>query len=131
MDSIPNRNIKVVMGDFNAKVGQGSTNVACGNFGLGEQNIRSEDLLEFRSSNNLTIANTLFQKHPRHSTFGSHQTIEPEIRLITSYSAKNGKATLKMSEKGQGQTAIAITNSSWWKPDFDSKRWSIRCLPLD
>ena len=66
MDSIPNRDIKVVMGDFNAKVGQGSTNMACGKFGLGEQNIRGEDLLEFCSSNNLTIANTLFQKHPRH-----------------------------------------------------------------
>ena len=66
MDSIPNRDIKVVMGDFNAKVGQGSTNVACGKFGLGKQNIRGEDLLKFCSSNNLTIANTLFQKHPRH-----------------------------------------------------------------
>ena len=47
---------------------------------------------------------------PAISTLGSHQTIEPGIRLIISYSAKNEKATLKMSEQGQGQTATVITN---------------------
>ena len=38
----------------------------CGKFGLGDQNERGADLLEFCQSNNLIIANTLFEHHPRH-----------------------------------------------------------------
>ena len=64
MDSIPNRDIKVLMGDFNAKVGQGSTNAAGGKFGLGEQNVRGEDLLEFCSSNNLANCKYVVSKTP-------------------------------------------------------------------
>ena len=65
MDSIPNKDIKVVLGDLNAKVGRQLTNSAvCGKFGLGEQNARGEDLLEVCSSNNLFIANTMLQKQP-------------------------------------------------------------------
>ena len=67
VDIIPNRDVKFVMGDFNAKVGKQDTpNATCGKFGLGQQNERGEDLIDFCSSNNLTITNTLFQHHPRH-----------------------------------------------------------------
>jgi len=67
MDSIPNRDVKIVMGDLNAKVGkQEMPSATCGRFGLGDQNSRGEDLLEFCSSNNMVITNTLFEHHPRH-----------------------------------------------------------------
>ena len=55
------------MGDFNAKVGKlKNSKHNCGKFGLGDQNERGADLLEFSQSNNLTIANILFEHHPRH-----------------------------------------------------------------
>ena len=67
IDSIPNRDIKIISGDFNAKVGKQYRNSECnGKFGLGEENDRGTDLLEFCRSNNLVIANTLFEHHPRH-----------------------------------------------------------------
>ena len=67
LNSIPNRDVKLVMGDLNAKVGKlASSSVCCGKYGLGEQNERGSDLLEFCEMNNLVIANTLFQHHPRH-----------------------------------------------------------------
>ena len=67
IDSIPNRDVKIISGDFNAKVGKQIRNSECnGKFGLGEENERGTDLLEFCRSNNLVIANTLFEHHPRH-----------------------------------------------------------------
>ena len=67
IDSIPNRDIKIISGDFNAKVGkQYRSSESNGKFGLGEENDRGTDLLEFCRSNNLVIANTLFEHHPRH-----------------------------------------------------------------
>ena len=70
LDSIPNRDVKIIiiiMGDFNAKVGQLRNNKpSCGSFGLGDQNERGADLVEFCQSNNLVIANTIFEHHPRH-----------------------------------------------------------------
>ena len=67
LDTIPNRDVKVIMGDLNAKVGKNVfKNDVCGKFGLGDVNERSEDFIKFCSTNNLVIANTLFQHHPRH-----------------------------------------------------------------
>ena len=67
IDSIPSRDVKLLMGDFNAKVGsQNISNSIYGKFGLGHQNDNGEDLIDFCSTNNLTITNTMFQHHPRH-----------------------------------------------------------------
>ena len=67
LDSIPNRDVKIMMGAFNAKVGKLRNNKpSCGKFGLGDQNERGADLVEFYQSNNLIIANTIFEHHPRH-----------------------------------------------------------------
>ena len=67
IDSIPNRDVNIISGDFNAKVRKQIRNSECnGKFGLGEDNERGTDLLEFCRSNNLVIANTLFEHHPRH-----------------------------------------------------------------
>ena len=58
--------ILIITGDFNAKVGNRSTNKqVMGNFGLGEQNQRGERLIEFCQDNGYTILNTLFKQHPR------------------------------------------------------------------
>ena len=55
------------MGNLNAKVGKLKYSIpSCGKLGLGDQNERGTDLLEFCQSNNLIIANELFEHHPRH-----------------------------------------------------------------
>ncbi len=66
IDSIPGRDIMIITGDFNAKVGSKSTNKqVMGNFGLGEQNVRGERLIEFCQDNKCAILNTFFKQHPR------------------------------------------------------------------
>jgi len=53
IDNTQNRDITIVMGDFNAKIGKLSNNSdICGIYGLGDQNERGSTLLEFCSVNN-------------------------------------------------------------------------------
>ena len=66
LDAIPSRDIKLVMGDLNAKVGSANTNTSThGTCGLGARNERGNSLIDFCKTNNLAIANTLFDQHPR------------------------------------------------------------------
>lgn len=57
--------ILIIMGDFNAKVGNGKQEDIVGGFGLGKQNERGERLFQFCHENNLIVTNTFFQQHPR------------------------------------------------------------------
>ena len=66
LEKIPARDMLVVMGDWNAKIGQTNAKSAVtGRFGLGERNERGDKLEEFCLAHNLVIGNTLFQQHPR------------------------------------------------------------------
>ena len=64
IDKIPRRDLIILMGDFNAKVGKSVYNTS-GKFGLGEQNVQGQRFVEFCTINDLVIANTLFEHHPR------------------------------------------------------------------
>ena len=67
IDNTQNRDITIVMRGFNAKIGKLNYNSdICGTYGLGDQNERGANLLELCSVNNLAVANTLVQHHPRH-----------------------------------------------------------------
>ena len=62
------KDVVVIVGDFNAKVGKRTNENekrAIGNFALGERNDNGEELVNFAIENELSIMNTLFQKHPR------------------------------------------------------------------
>lgn len=55
----------IVMGDFNAIVGNELTNNVTGKFGLGTRNERGSTLVEWCQMHDFLIANTCFQQHPR------------------------------------------------------------------
>jgi hypothetical protein len=69
LDSIPKRDIVMIIGDYNAKIGEGVQHEdeakVVGLHGLGSRNERGNTLVDFCLANSLTIANTLFQQHPR------------------------------------------------------------------
>ena len=61
----PPKNVLLLIGDYNAKVGSQEIPGVTGKFGLGVQNESGQRLIEFCQENALVIANTLFQQHKR------------------------------------------------------------------
>ena len=61
----PKKDVLLIVGDWNAKVGSQDITGVTGKFGLGLQNEARQRLIEFCQENVLIIANTLFQKHKR------------------------------------------------------------------
>ena len=66
IDAINNREVLIIMGDFNEKLGKGSTiTKLIGPHGLRERNERGDRLEEFVIQNDLAVTNTLFQQPKR------------------------------------------------------------------
>ena len=61
MEMIGDRENVVLMGDWNAVVGEGEDGREVGKFGLGKRNERGERLVDFCKQMNLTLVNTTFQ----------------------------------------------------------------------
>lgn len=57
--------VTIVMGDFNAKVGNLGDGETTGKFGLGDRNERGDRLVEWAESHHLIIGNTWFRQPPR------------------------------------------------------------------
>ena len=62
---LKSQDIKIVMGDFNSKVGSARAEILVGSFGMGEKNKRGDRLIEFCKELKFTIMNTWFKNHPR------------------------------------------------------------------
>ena len=65
IDRTCKQDVLIVMGDWNAKVGNKEEAPVVGKYGLGNRNEAGERLLEFCKTNNLFISNTFFQQHKR------------------------------------------------------------------
>ena len=65
LELTPKKDVLLIIGDWNAKVGSQETPGVTGKFGLGVCNEAGQRLIEFCQENALVIANTLFQQHKR------------------------------------------------------------------
>ena len=65
LELMPPKAVLLIIGDWNAKVGNQEIPGVTGTFGLGVQNEADQKLTEVCQENALVIANTLFQKHKR------------------------------------------------------------------
>ena len=91
LELTPPKDVLLVIGDWNAKVGSHKTPGVTGKFGHGIRNEAGQRLIEFCQENALVIANTLFQQHKRIPTHGHHQMVNTKIRLIIFFAANDGE----------------------------------------
>ena len=86
LDSLPHQDIKIVMRDFNAKVGDDvQIEGLIGKHGLGVCNERRHMLIDFCIGNSLCVTNTMFQQHPRrkYTWTSADGTVRNQIDFIT------------------------------------------------
>ena len=107
LELTPKKDVLLIIGDWNAKVGSQETPRVTGKFGLGLQNEAGQKLIEFYQESTLVIANTLFQQHRRRL----YQMINTEIRLIIFFAAKDGEALYSQQKQDQELTVAQITSS--------------------
>ena len=69
-ERIPKHDICIIMGDFNAKVGQDNINDerTMGRYGMGQRNENGQKLVDFCSENGMVITGTLFQHKNIHKS---------------------------------------------------------------
>ena len=65
LELTPKKDVLLIIGDWNAKVGSQETPGVTGKFGLEVQNEAGQRLIDFCQENALVIANTLFQQHKK------------------------------------------------------------------
>ena len=65
LELTPKKDVLLIIGHWNAKVGSQKISGVTGKFGLAVQNEAGQRLIEFCQENTLAIANTLFQQHKR------------------------------------------------------------------
>ena len=78
LELTPPKDVLLIIGDWNAKVGSQKTLGLTNKFSLGVQTEAGQRLIEFCQENALVIANTIFQEHKRRlytctSPDGQHQ----------------------------------------------------------
>ena len=102
LDGLPNKDVVLVVGDFNAKIGKGTQHddeaQILGQFGLGTRNERGDLLSEFCIGNNLIISNTMFSQHPRrlYTWQGPVKSIRNQIDYILI--KKRWKSSIKVAK---------------------------------
>ena len=68
-------------------------------------------LIEFHQENILVIANSLFHNTREDSTYGHHQMVNTEIRLIIFFATKEGEALYSQRKQDRELTVAQIMNS--------------------
>ena len=109
LELIPKKDVLLIIGDWNAKVGSQETPGLTGKFGLDVQNEAGQRLIEFCQENAQHTPS--FNSTGEDSTHGHHQMVNTEIRLIIFFAAKDGEALYSQQKQDQELTVAQIMNS--------------------
>ena len=90
LELTPKKDVLIIIGDWNAKLGSKETPRVTRRFGLGVQNEVGQRL---------------------NSTHGHHKMVNIKIRLIIFFVAKDGEFLYNQQKQDQEQTVAQITNS--------------------
>ena len=111
LELTPPKDVLLIIGDWNAKVGSQQTPGVTGKFGLEIWNEVGQRLIEFCQENVLVFVNTLFQQHKRRlytwtSPDGQHQN---QIDYILC--SQRWRSSIQSAKTRPGATVAQIMNS--------------------
>ena len=121
LELTPKKDVLLIIGEWNAKVGSQETPAVTGKFGLGMQN-EAGQRLEFCQENALVRANTLFQQHKRRLYTLTSPDGQPWNQLIICFAAKDGEAVYSQQKGDQELTVAQIMNSSLTHSDWNWRK---------
>ena len=109
LELTPKKDVLLIIGDWNAKVGSQEIPRITGKFGLGVQNEAGQRLTEFCHENALVIANTLFEQHKRrlHMDITRWSTQKSDYILC----CQDGEALYSQQKQDQELTVAQVMNS--------------------
>ncbi|XP_057183106.1 craniofacial development protein 2-like [Triplophysa rosa] len=110
IDSTPKKDAILIIGDWNAKVGEKEEPGKAGKEGLGYRNEAGDRLMEFCHENCLCIMNTWSSSPKEDLTPGPHQMGSVETKLITYFAVDDGKAQYCQQRHVQEQTVAQTMN---------------------
>ena len=122
LDLTPQKDVLLIIGDWNAKVESQETPGVTGKFGLGVQNEKGQRLIEFCQENALVRANNVFQQHKRRCYTWTSPDVNTEIRLIIFFAAKDGEALYSQQKQDQKLTVAQIMNSLLPNSDWNWRK---------
>ena len=111
------KDVLLIIGEWNAKVGSQELPGVTGKFGLGVQDEAGQRLTEFCQENALVIANTLFQQHKRRLYTWTSPDGQYQIRLFIFFAAKDGEALY--SQQKQDWELTVAPNMNFLLPNSD------------
>ena len=112
LELTPKKDVLLIIGDWNAKVGSQGIRGVTGKFGLGVQNEAGQKLTQFRQENTLVIANTLFQQHKRWLYTWISPNGQYQNQMIIFFAAKDGDALYgQQKQDWELNTVAQIMNS--------------------
>ena len=105
LELTPPKDVLIIIGDWNAKVGSQETPGVTGKFGHGIRNEAGQTLIEFCHKNALVIANTLFQQPKRRRLYTwTSPDGQPRNQTIIFFAAKDGEALYSQQKQDQELT---------------------------
>ena len=110
LERTPKRDVHIIIGDWNAKVGSQEIPGVTSKFSLGIQNKAGQKLTEFCQETTVVIANTLFQQ-PRRRLYIWTSMVKTEIRLIIFFAAEDGEALYSQQKQDMELTVAQLIRS--------------------
>ena len=111
LELTPKKDVLCIIGDWNANIGSQETPGVTGIFGLGVQNEAGLRLIQFCQETALVIDTPTSNNTREDSTYGHHQMVDTEIKLIIFFAANNGEALYSQQKQDRKLTVAQIINS--------------------
>ena len=116
------KDVLLIIGDWNAKVGSQETPGVTGKFDHGIQNEAGQRLTRFHQENALVITNTLFQEHKRRLYTWTSPDGQQQNQIDYILCSQRQRSSTQLAKQDQELTVAQIMNSLLPNSDLNGRK---------